>query len=76
MHRKAKNILEASFFDHEEFQHVPFSLREFIIFLVFLIRVEVEDALNEVLGEHERALLKQQINQAIFTETNNKKQIH
>lgn len=49
--------------------YIPLSLSEFIIFLVFLIRVEVENALNEMLGKHERALFKQEVNQAVLAET-------
>lgn len=36
---------------------------------MFLIRVEVENALNEMLGKHEGTLLKQEVNQAVLTET-------
>lgn len=44
-------------------------MRELVVGLVFAVGVEVEDALNEVLAEHLRVLLEQQVEQAVFTQT-------
>lgn len=47
----------------------PLTLRELVVGLVFVVGVEVEDALYEVLAEHFRVLLQQQVEQAVFTQT-------
>lgn len=44
-------------------------MRELVVGLVFVIGVEVEDALNEVLAEHFWVLLQKQVEQAVFTQT-------
>lgn len=42
----------------------PNALGEPVVLLVFLIAIEMEDALNEVLGEHDWILLQQEMHQA------------
>lgn len=55
----------------------PLRLREPVVFLVLLVGVEVEDALDEMLREHQRVLLQQQVHQAVLAETSQKnKQFH
>jgi len=41
---------------------------------VFVVGVEVEDALNEVLAEHFWVLFQQQVEQAVLTQTGTRKQ--
>lgn len=53
----------------------PLCLWEPVVFLVFLIGIEVEDALDEVLREHQRVLLQQQVHQAVLAETSPQQQI-
>ena len=48
---------------------VPVGLREVVVGLVFPVFVEVEDALDEVLAEHGRVLLQQQVDQTELTQT-------
>ena len=51
---------------------IPLTLRELVVRLVFGVGVEEENTLNEVLAEHFRVLLQQQVEQAVFTETDRK----
>lgn len=64
---KSRNWLQIC--DRCIFNQVPFTLRELVVQRVFVVRVEVEDALNEVLAEHLRVLLEQPMKQAVFTQT-------
>lgn len=47
----------------------PVVLGELVVGLVFAVGVEVEDALDEVLAEHLRVLLQQQVEEAVLTQT-------
>lgn len=47
----------------------PLTLGELVVGLVFAVGVEVEDALDEVLAEHLRVLLQQQVEEAVLTQT-------
>lgn len=51
-----------------EFKCLPLTLRKLVVGLVFVVGVEVEDALNEVLAEHFFVLLQQQMKQTVFTQ--------
>lgn len=51
----------------------PLCLWESVVFLVLLVGVEVEDALDEVLREHQR-VLQQQVHQAVLTKTSQQQQ--
>lgn len=44
-------------------------MRELVVGLVFGVGVEVEDALDKVLAEHFWVLFQQQVEQAVFTQT-------
>lgn len=44
-------------------------MRELVVRLVFTVGIEVENALDEVLAEHFWVLLKQEVEQAVFTQT-------
>ena len=52
---------------HDSF--LPLTLRELVVGLVFVVGIEVEDALDEVHAEHFWVLLQQQVNQTVFTQT-------
>lgn len=47
---------------------LPLGLRELVVRLVLAVGVEVEDALDEVLAEHFRVLLQQQVDEAVFAQ--------
>lgn len=46
----------------------PVALGELVVGLVLAVGVEVEHALDEVLTEHLRAVLKQQVHEAVLTQ--------
>lgn len=47
----------------------PLTLSELVVGLVLVVGVEVEDALDEVLAEHLRVLLQQQVKEAVLTQS-------
>lgn len=49
--------------------NLPLSLRKLVVGLVFVVGVKVEDTLDEVLAEHFWIFLQQQMEQAVFTQT-------
>lgn len=46
----------------------PVALGELVVGLVLGVAVEVEDGLDEVLAEHLRVVLQQQVQQAVLTQ--------
>lgn len=46
----------------------PVALGELVVGLVLGVGVEVEDGLDEVLAEHLRVVLQQQVQQAVLTQ--------